>query len=191
MTEPKLGVVIGSTRPCRLGGPIGEWVYERALAHGAFDPELIDLAAVNLPLLDEPHHPRLRHYTQPHTFQWSARIDALDAFVFVTPEYNHGFSAPLKNALDFLYHEWNYKPAGLVGYGGASGGTRAVQMLKPVLTALKMVPILEGVSIAFAKGVVEAGGAVRATEAMHRSTDNMLDELQRWVHAAAELRSKA
>lgn len=190
MSRPKLGIIVGSTRPCRLGGPLGEWVLDRASRHGAFEPELIDLAKVNLPFLDEPNHPRLRHYTQPHTFQWSARIEALDAFVFVTPEYNHGFSAPLKNALDFLHREWLYKPAGIVSYGGVSGGTRAAQMLKPVLTALKMMPVFEGVAVTSARNVADPDGPVAATEIMEESADSMLSELERWTHAMAPLRPK-
>ncbi|MDQ4144545.1 MAG: NAD(P)H-dependent oxidoreductase [Actinomycetota bacterium] len=188
MSRPKLGIIIGSTRPCRLGGPIGHWVLERAREHGAFDPELIDLADVNLPFLDEPEHPRLRNYTQAHTIEWSARIDPLDAFVFVTPEYNHGFSAPLKNAIDFLHQEWLYKPAGIVSYGGASGGTRAAQMLKPVLTALKMMPMFESVAVTFVRNLVDEDGRVSATEAIERSAGSMFMELERWSRTLAQLR---
>lgn len=190
MTQPKLGIIVGSTRPCRLGGPIGHWMLDRASRHGVFDSELIDLAEVNLPFLDEPNHPRMRHYTQPHTFQWSARIDELESFIFVTPEYNHGFPAPLKNALDFLHQEWLYKPAGIVSYGGLSGGTRAAQMLKPVLTALKMMPMFESVAVTNARAIVDPNRGVAATPAMNEAADRMLNELERWVHATAELRSR-
>ncbi|HVL51899.1 MAG TPA: NAD(P)H-dependent oxidoreductase [Actinomycetota bacterium] len=190
MSQPKLGIIVGSTRPCRIGEPIGRWVLKVAGDYGGFETELIDLAEVNLPFLDEPDHPRLRNYTQRHTLEWSARVDELDAVVFVTPEYNHGFPAPLKNAIDFLYQEWRYKPAGIVCYGGASGGTRAAQMLKPVLSVLKMMPISEGVAIANAKSIADPDGWVTATPAMERAAGSMFTELERWVHAAAPLRSK-
>lgn len=99
---PRLAIIIASTRPGRAGLPIGQWIYERAVAHGGFDVELIDLAAINLPFMDEPQHPRLRQYVHQHTKDWSAMIDAADAFLFVTPEYNYGLTAPLKNAIDYL-----------------------------------------------------------------------------------------
>src|SRR5690349_14968129 len=102
-TKPKLHIIVASTRPGRLGLPIGQWVYERVLAQGDFVPELLDLAEVGLPFMDEPNHPRFGKYVHQHTKDWSAKIDAADAFIFVTPEYNHGMSAPLKNALDYLH----------------------------------------------------------------------------------------
>jgi NAD(P)H-dependent FMN reductase len=125
-----LQIIIASTRPGRAGLPIGQWFHERALGHGGFDIDLVDLADLNLPFMDEPSHPRLRRYTHQHTRDWSARVEAADAFVFVTPEYNHGFNAPLKNAIDYLHDEWRHKPVGFVSYGGVAAGTRAVQMLK-------------------------------------------------------------
>jgi NAD(P)H-dependent FMN reductase len=112
--------------------PIGQWVRDRAVAHGGFEVELVDLAEINLPFLDEPGHPRLGQYTKPHTKDWSARVDAADAFVFVTPEYNYGMPGSLKNAIDYLHREWAYKPVGFVSYGGIAAGTRAVQMTKLV-----------------------------------------------------------
>ena len=108
-------------------------------------PNLIDLADFNLPVYDEPLHPRLQKYEHAHTRAWSESVNAADAYVFVTPEYN--FSAPpssLVNALNFVYKEWNYKPAAFVSYGGVSGGLRSVQMAKQIVTALKMMPMTEG-----------------------------------------------
>ena len=127
----------------------GQWVYNQAVAHGGFQPELVDLAEVALPFMDEPNHPRLRTYVHQHTKDWSAKIEAGDAFVFVMPEYNHGMTAPLKNALDYLQHEWQYKPVSFVSYGGVAAGTRAVRMIKPVVVGLKMVPLVEAVAIPF------------------------------------------
>jgi NAD(P)H-dependent FMN reductase len=134
MTKPRLLIIIASTRPGRVGLPVGQWFHERATSHGGFEVEVADLAEWNLPFMDEPNHPRLRQYTQPHTQRWSATVDRADGFVFVMPEYNNGFNAPLKNAIDYLYQEWQYKPVGFVSYGGTSGGLRAVQMAKLVVT---------------------------------------------------------
>jgi NAD(P)H-dependent FMN reductase len=185
---PNLQVIIASTRPGRVGLPVGEWFYARAVAHGGFAVDLVDLAALNLPFMDEPAHPRLRRYTNPHTRDWSARVDAADAFVFVMPEYNHGFTAPLKNAIDYLHHEWAYKPAGFVSYGGVAAGTRAVQMLKPVLTVLKMTPLTEAVSIPFVTQFIDQDGRLQANELMEQATTAMLDELQRVESALRPLR---
>ena len=122
---PTLQIIIASVRAGRVGLPVAEWFTARARSHGGFELDVADLAELALPLMDEPNHPRLRRYTQPHTLEWSARVDAADAFVFVHPEYNYGYTAPLKNALDYLNQEWAYKPVGFVSYGGISAGTRA------------------------------------------------------------------
>src|SRR4051812_46674182 len=118
----KLEIIIASTRPNRVGLPVARWIETEARTHGGFDEvELVDLAEVDLPFMNEPHHPRLRDYQLQHTKDWSAKVDSADAFVFVMPEYNYGFTAPLKNAIDYLHHEWRYKPVGLVSYGGGGG----------------------------------------------------------------------
>ncbi len=136
----KLSVVVGSTRPGRVGLPVGQWFFERAKEHGKFEVDLVDLKMLNLPLIDEPKHPRLRDYQHEHTKAWSAIVQASDAFVFVTPEYNFSASPVLLNAIDYLFHEWAYKAAGFVSYGGVSGGIRAVQMPKPPLVVLQVMP---------------------------------------------------
>ena len=174
---PKLHVILASTRPGRAGEPIADWFVERAVAHGAFDVELVDLAEVALPFMDEPNHPRLRRYTHEHTKAWSARVDSADAFVFVTPEYNYGLTAPLKNAIDFLHYEWQHKPVGFVSYGGVAAGTRAVQMLKQVVTTLKMLPLFEAVNIPFHTQLIDEEGALEANEVMVKAAAAMLDEL--------------
>src|SRR5690606_31558155 len=146
---PKLQIIIASTRPGRQGPAVAKWFTDAAERHGAFEVELVDLAEVNLPLLDEPNHPRLKEYEHEHTIAWSRKIDEADAFVFVTPEYNSSSPPALVNALNYLYQEWNYNPVGFVSYGGISGGLRSVQMTKNIVTTLKMVPIVEAVSIPF------------------------------------------
>src|SRR5690348_2729291 len=149
-------VVIASTRPGRAGWPIGQWFTTFAERHGGFHVTLGDLAKIALPLIDEPEHPRLRQYEHEHTKAWSKLVSAADAFVFVTPEYNY-FAAPaLVNAVDYLAHEWHYKPAGFVSYGGLAGGVRSVQAVKPLLTSVNVMPIPLAVTIpSFAKHLDE------------------------------------
>lgn len=174
---PKLHVILASTRPGRAGEPIAEWFVARARAQGAFEVELVDLAEVGLPFFDEPAHPRLRRYEHDHTKAWSKRIDAADAFVFVTPEYNYGYPATLKNAIDYLHFEWQHKPVAFISYGGVAAGTRAVQQLKQVVTTLKMLPLFEAVSIPFHTQFIDEEGRVQANETMEAAADAMLDEL--------------
>ena len=184
----KLIVVITSTRPGRAGRPIGEWFFQRAQAHGKFGVQLVDLKELGLPLLDEPKHPRFREYEHEHTRAWSSTVGASDAFVFVTPEYN--FSAPpaLLNALDYLFHEWAYKPAAFVSYGGVSGGMRSVQMSKLLLTSLKIVPLPEAVTIVYHQKLMQPDGSFPGSEALDKSAVTMLDELHRWAEALKVLR---
>jgi NAD(P)H-dependent FMN reductase len=181
MAQPTLQIIVASTRPGRIGLPIGRWVADAAAAHGGFDVELVDLAEVGLPLFDEPHHPRLGDYAHGHTKAWSATVRRADAFVFVTPEYNHSFNAALKNAIDYLFHEWAHKPVGFVSYGGVAGGTRAVQMLKPVVAALKMMPLVEGVQLPFVHRSIGEDGTFEPAEPVGAAATAMLDELARSV----------
>lgn len=187
--RPTLMILIASTRPGRIGLPVGRWFEERARAHGGFEVDFADLAEIDLPFMDEPKHPRLREYTHQHTKDWSARVDAADAFAFVHPEYNYGMTAPLKNALDFLNQEWRYKPVGLVSYGGVSAGTRAAQMIKQVVTTLKLFPLFEAVSIPFVGEFIGDGGELEPNEVMDKAADSMLDELLRVSGALRPLRA--
>lgn len=185
---PTLQVIIASTRPGRAGLPIAEWFSAAARRHGAFELDVVDLLELDLPFLDEPNHPRLRQYTKQHTWDWSARAEAADAFVFVMPEYNFGFNAPLKNALDFLHGEWAYKPVGFVSYGGVAAGTRAVQMIKQVVTSLRMTPVFDAVYVPFFRQFMDEAGVVRANETMETAATAMLDELVRLERALRPLR---
>jgi NAD(P)H-dependent FMN reductase len=185
----KLMVLIASTRPGRVGLPIGRWFDARARDHGGFDVELVDLAELDLPFMDEPNHPRFHSYTHQHTKDWGAQVADADAFVFVTPEYNYGYPAALKNAIDYLHVEWQYKPVGFVSYGGIAAGTRAVQQLKQVVTTLKMTPLFEAVSIPFVAQFIDDEGGVQANEVMEQAADAMLDELARVAAALAPLRA--
>ena len=186
--RPVLLVVIGSTRPGRVGLPVATWFADRARIHGAFEVRVADLAEIDLPLLDEPFHPRLQRYQHDHTKAWSGTVATADAFAFVAPEYNHGLAAPLKNALDYLSVEWRQKPAGLVSYGGVSAGLRAAGQLKQVLAALQVVPVGASVSIPFVGQKLEDGALV-ANEIMEKAATTMLDDLVRWDAALRGLRS--
>jgi NAD(P)H-dependent FMN reductase len=186
---PKLYVIAVSTRPNRAGFPLAQWTFELAKAHGGFDVELVDLRDAALPLFDEPNHPRLRQYQHEHTKRWSAKIDAADAFIFVTPEYNHGTPPSLINALDYLVHEWAYKPVSFVSYGGPAGGTRAVQMVKTMLIALKMTPIQESVMVPLFAHSIDARQVFSPSELQETHAKMMFDALAKWIPVLAALRA--
>ena len=188
MAKPVLRIIIGSTRPGRVGPSVAAWIAERAREHGGFDVQVTDLAELDLPMYDEPNHPRLRRYVHQHTKDWSAVVDGSDAFVIVTPEYNYGYPAAVKNAIDYLHEEWKYKPVGFVSYGGVAAGTRAVQQLKQVVTTLKMFPVFESVSIPFHTQFIDEDGRVQANEVMEQAADAMLGELVRTESALRPLR---
>ena len=138
--KPKVAVIIGSTRPGRNGEAVAKWVYEIAQRRTDAEFELVDIADYHLPHLDEPVPPSLHQYGKPHTHAWAKKIASFDGFVFVTPEYNHSTSGALKNAIDFLYQEWNNKAAGFVSYGSA-GGARAVEHLRLVMAELQIATV--------------------------------------------------
>jgi NAD(P)H-dependent FMN reductase len=185
---PRLHVITCSTRPTRVGPSVAAWFLDLAQSHGGFEVVPVDLAEVGLPMYDEPEHPAKRKYQHAHTRRWSESVAAADAFVFVTPEYNYGPPPPLVNALDYVYQEWNYKPASFVSYGGISGGLRAVQMEKQILTTLKMMPIPEQVSIPFVATQIGEDKVFTATDAQARAGRAMLDELLRWTVALQTMR---
>ena len=185
-----LKIILASTRPGRKGPALATWIVEEAKKYPEFTVELLDLAEINLPFMDEPEHPRLEKYTKEHTKKWSEKISPADAFIFVTPEYNYGYPAPLKNAIDFLNNEWLYKPVAFVTYGGIAGGTRCMQMLKQVVTALKMVPVLEAVNVPFFTKYIDNKGKFNADEGIQRSAEGMMKELLKWTIAMQSMRNK-
>lgn len=136
----KLAIIIGSTRPGRVGESVGKWVHDIAQKRTDAAYELVDVADFNLPLLDEPVPPSMGKYSKDHTKKWAAKIGSFDGYVFVTPEYNHGICGALKNAIDFLFAEWNNKAAGFVGYGSA-GGVRAVESLRLVMAEVQVATV--------------------------------------------------
>ncbi|MFD5477620.1 NADPH-dependent FMN reductase [Streptomyces hawaiiensis] len=183
-----LTTVVASTRPGRVGRSVADWFTTRAAECDEFESHTVDLRELALPFLDEPHPPALRQYTKSHTRAWSRIVEASDAFVFVTPEYNGSFPAPLKNAWDYLVVEWQHKPAAFVGYGGVSAGTRAVQMGKQVVANLRMLPIGPTVSVPFVGELVEEG-AFRPGKIHEVAAEQMLDELVRTARVMRRLRN--
>ncbi|MFI8932331.1 NADPH-dependent FMN reductase [Streptomyces sp. NPDC053474] len=143
----RIGIILGTTRPGRVGPQVAQWVEKAARTHGEADFELVDLADYDLPLFDEPRSPRMGDYAHAHTRAWSSKIAELDGYVFVTPEYNWSIPAALKNAIDFVYNEWNNKAAGFVGYGASANGVRAVEHLRAIAAAVQLSPVYTQVNL--------------------------------------------
>lgn len=181
-----IGIIIGSTRPGRKGEAVARWVLELAQKRPDARFELVDIAAFGLPLLDEPEPASSGHYTQPHTRAWAAEIARFDAFVFVTPEYNHGLSAALKNALDFLYREWNGKVAGIVGYGGI-GAARAAEQLRLVLAELQVAVVRDQVMLTL-RADWENFSVFKPLPHQEKAVAAVLDAVVAWGGALAPLR---
>jgi NAD(P)H-dependent FMN reductase len=142
----KVAIILGSTRPGRNGEAVAKWVYDIASKRDDAEFELVDLLDFNLPHLDEVMPPTMGQYANQHTKDWAAKIASFDGYIFVTPEYNHSTSGALKNAIDFLYGEWNNKAAGFVSYGGV-GGARAVEHLRLVMGELQVADVRAQVAL--------------------------------------------
>jgi NAD(P)H-dependent FMN reductase len=185
----KCGIILGSTRPGRNGEAAAKWVYELARRRTDAEFELVDIKDFNLPLLDEPVPPSGGHYAHSHTKSWAAKIASFDAYVFVTPEYNHATSAALKNAIDFLYREWNNKAAGFVGYGG-SGGVRAVENLRLVMAEMQVATVRAQVALSLRTDWENF--TVFKPDPKHEVALNaVLNQLVAWGEALKTLREKA
>jgi NAD(P)H-dependent FMN reductase len=182
----KIGIILGSTRPGRTGEAVGKWVYEVASQRGDAEFELVDLAEYNLPLLDEPLPPSLGQYAHEHTIAWARKIASFDGYVFVTPEYNHSTSGALKNAIDFLYGEWNNKAAGFVSYGGA-GGTRAVEHLRLIMSELQVATVRAQVALSLFTDF-ENFSTFGPAEHQTRALETTLDQVISWSHALRSVR---
>ncbi|WP_405980567.1 NADPH-dependent FMN reductase [Streptomyces sp. NBC_00158] len=173
----RLLVISAATRPTSSGRPLAQWVTGQARDHGAFEVTPVDLAELALPFLDEPEYASSGNYAHQHTRDWSALVDSADAFLFVLPMYNGGFTAPFKNAVDFLYREWRGKPVGLVSYSaGGTGGAPAAQMLLPVLTQLGMLPAERSVAVPGIPGLIGAAG-FEAPEGLAGELAGVLDDV--------------
>ena len=183
----KVGIIVGSTRPGRKADAVAKWVHALAAARGDAEYEIVDIADFNLPLLDEPIPPSMGKYSKPHTKTWAAKIASLDAFVFVTPEYNHSTSGALKNALDFLYAEWNNKAAGFVGYGSA-GGVRAVEQLRLVMGELQVADVRAAVALSLHHDF-ENYTVFKPGPQHEKAVQTLLDQVLAWGDAFKALRS--
>lgn len=190
--RPTLGVIIASTRPGRVGPGVANWFLQvpRDLTeeHGV-EAQLVDLAIVGLPPLDEPEPARSGRYRQPHTRRWSRTIQGLDMVVVVTPEYNHGMSGALKNAFDFLYHEWAYKPLAVVSYGNVASGARAALDVRRVATSLGMYCLRPTVALSLRAAMVDGG--LRPSEFDAEAARLMVRELLSVSDALRPLRPAA
>lgn len=182
----KVAIILGSTRPGRNGEAVSKWMYEIAKKRNDADFELVDVKDFNLPLLDEPIPPSMGKYSKEHTKTWSAKINSFDAYVFVTAEYNHGIPGALKNAIDFLFKEWNNKVAGFVGYGSA-GGVRSVEQLRLVMAELKVATVRTQVQLSLFIDF-ENFSNFKPAPFQEKSANNMLDEVIAWGGALKALR---
>jgi NAD(P)H-dependent FMN reductase len=184
----KIGIILGSTRPNRNGEAVAKWVYKVAKKRTDAEFEPVDIKDFDLPLLDEPLSPILGQYSKPHTRVWAAKIDSFDAYVFVAPEYNHGISGALKNAIDFLFAEWNNKAAGFVSYGSVSGA-RAVEHLRLVLAEVQMATVRNQVLLSMFTDF-ENFSVFKPGPTKEQSVNDMLDQLIAWGGALKTLRKK-
>ena len=182
----KIAIILGSTRPNRNGEAVAKWFHDLATRRDDADYELIDLKDVNLPLLDEPIPPSQGKYSQPHTKAWAQKIDAFDAFVFVTPEYNHSTSGALKNAIDFLYKEWNNKAAGFVSYGSA-GGVRAVEHLRLIMAEVQIADVRAQVTLSLFTDF-ENFSTFKPGPQHEQTANTMLNQLRVWGEAMRTVR---
>src|SRR6267142_149844 len=182
----KIAVIIGSTRPGRVGEAVAKWAYELTKKRTEAEFELVDIKDFNLPLLDEPVPPSMGQYSQQHTKTWAAKIDSFDGYVFVTPEYNHGICGALKNAIDFLFAEWNNKAAGFVGYGSV-GGARAVEHLRLVLAEVQMATVRNQVLLSLFTDF-ENFSVFKPGPTKEQSVNEMFDQVIAWGGALKALR---
>jgi len=183
-----IAIVIGSTRPGRKADAVAHWVYEIAKKRNDAEFEVVDIKDFSLPLLDEMMPPIMGQYSGAHTKAWAAKIASFDAYIFVTPEYNHGTSGALKNAIDFLYREWNNKAAGFVGYGGA-GGVRAVEQLRLVMAEMQVADVRAQVSLSLHTDF-ENFSVFKPGVKQEASVNAMLDQVIAWGGALKTVREK-
>lgn len=182
----KIGIILGSTRPGRLGEAVAHWVLDQAQKRNDAQFELVDLKDYNLPLLDEPMPASMQQYSQEHTKKWAAKISQFDGFVFVTPEYNHSVPGALKNALDYVYKEWNNKAAGFVSYGSI-GGARAVENLRLIMGELQVADVRAQVLLSLITDF-ENYSVFKPAPYHTDEVTTLLDQLVAWAGALKTLR---
>ncbi|MEO8313552.1 MAG: NAD(P)H-dependent oxidoreductase [Pseudomonadota bacterium] len=183
----RIAIIVGSTRPARKGLEVAQWVYSHASKRASAEYELVDLVDFGLPLLDEPVPPVMqKEPTQEHTRRWAAKVASFDGYVFVTPEYNHGPPAALKNALDFLYKEWCNKSAGFVGYG-AVGAARCIEMLRAICSNLELADVRVTVNLTLARDF-ENFATFKPLPQQEKTLGQLLDQVETWAGALQPLR---
>ncbi|MEO3385192.1 NAD(P)H-dependent oxidoreductase [Mesorhizobium sp. CAU 1741] len=192
MAKPKIGVIVGSTRPGRFGDKPAEWIAERAKATGEFDVEIVDLRDFPLPFFDEQASPAWAPSQAEGAKAWQDKVASLDGYIFTAAEYNRSPTGVLKNALDYAYNEWNNKPAAFVGYGGV-GGARAVEQLRLIAIELQMAPIRNGVHIVWADYAQVASGDKKLGDFAHlnQAADDLLKQFGWWAKALKSARAEA
>ena len=182
----KIQIILGSTRPGRNGKAVADWVYEIARQRNNIEVELVDVADFDLPLLDEPYPPTMAQYTKDHTKQWAEKIAEADGYIFVAAEYNHSIAGALKNAIDYLYGEWNNKSAGFVSYGSA-GGARAVEHLRGVMAELQIADVREQLMFSLMNDF-ESFSVFRPNEFHEQQLNKVLDQVVSWAEALKSVR---
>ncbi|AKD57147.1 NADPH-dependent FMN reductase [Spirosoma radiotolerans] len=187
-TQLRIGIILGSTRPGRRGDKLASWLLERANSYGGAAYQLIDLADYELGNLDEPNNPSLQNYQHEHTRRWGKLIDSFDGYVFITPEYNHSIPGALKNALDYVYKEWNDKAAGIVCYGGWASGSRAAETLRIILPELQIATVRAQVCVS--THAVFGTGDFVPTASLTTSVELMLAQLLAWAKGMRNVREE-
>jgi len=183
-----VAIIVGTTRPGRKAEDVARWVHGIAAKRNDASFEVVDIAAFKLPLLDEPVPPSMGQYSKPHTKAWAAKISAFDAFIFVSPEYNHSIPGSLKNAIDFLWREWNDKAAGIVSYGGV-GGARAAEQLRLILGELKVADVRAQVTLSLFTDF-EKFTTFKPAPHQEQAVNAMLDDLMAWGQAFKGMRGE-
>jgi len=184
----KVGIIVGSTRPGRKADAVASWVFEKAKDRNDAQFEIVDISDFNLPLLDEPVPPSMGRYSKPHTMAWSSKIASFDAYIFITPEYNHAPSAALKNAIDYLYAEWNNKAAGFVSYGASSSGGRAVEHLRMIMGELQIADVRAQVLLSLFTDF-ENFSTFKPSESHDATVATMIDQVVAWGSALQAVRA--
>jgi NAD(P)H-dependent FMN reductase len=187
---PIIKIIAGSTRPGRFNIQPSNWIYKLAQTRADIQVELVDLAEINLPLLDESKSAMMQDYEHEHTKKFSGIIQEADGFIFVTPEYNHSTSAALKNALDYLYHEWNYKPVSFISYGSLPGGARGVEHLRGIAAELKMYDLREQILLSSYWNNLNDKGEYQFTENLEKEANDLLDSLAYWARVMKPARDE-
>jgi NAD(P)H-dependent FMN reductase len=183
----RIAIILGSTRPGRRGEAVAQWVYELASKRDDAEFEFVDIADYELPHLDEPMPPSLAQYANDHTRRWSQTIASFDGFVFVTPEYNHSTSGALKNAIDYLYREWNNKAAGFVSYGASASGARAVEHLRLIMGEVQIADVRAQLGLSLLRDFVNYQVFVPKPE-HEQQLGTVLDQVVAWSRALATVR---